>query len=289
MKINRFGLFMNNPMNIDDILASFNDVSSGFPTEAVESAIAQREQITPRLLALLEYTILNYKKVTEDQMDYIFAIYILSKFKEAKAFPLIVKLASLPDEWSVEIFGDCLIEALPRFLISTFHDELFLLKNLIENTSVNEWSRSAALKSLLGLVVSDKMERDELISYFRSLFNSILIDEPVFTANLIEAATDLYPDELFLEIDLAYENDKVDTSIIDIEMVIDVLDAGKEESIENNLYHNVYLSPIDNIEEDMSWMEVFDSEDESQLDEGDEDDSDGHDHQHCHSCDTHSH
>lgn len=280
---------MKNPMNIDNILASFNDVTSGFPSEAIDSALAQQEEITPQLLALLEYTILNYKKVTEDQMDYIFAIYILSKFREEKAFPLIVQLASLPEEWSVEIFGDCLTEALPRFFVSTFNEDLFLLKNLIENTSVNEWSRASALKSLLGLVVSDKMERDELISYFRSLFNSTLIDEPVFTANLIEAATDLYPDELFLEIDLAYDNDKVDTSIIDIETVIDVLDAGKEESIENNMYQNVYLSPIDNIEEDMAWMEIFDSENDAEFGEGDEDNSHEHNHQNCHSCDTHSH
>ncbi|HAT8938783.1 TPA: DUF1186 domain-containing protein [Legionella pneumophila subsp. pneumophila] len=98
--------------------------------------------------------------------------------------------------------------------ISTCSNEE-LLKKLIDNPNLNEWSRNAALKSLLGLVALDKLKRDELIDYIRMLFHSSLADDEDFLTRLVETASDIYPEELMQEINKAFEENKVDTFCVD--------------------------------------------------------------------------
>ncbi|CAH16590.1 hypothetical protein lpl2350 [Legionella pneumophila str. Lens] len=89
------------------------------------------------------------------------------------------------------------------------------MKKLIDNPNLNEWSRNAALKSLLGLVALDKLKRDELIDYIRMLFHSSLADDEDFLTRLVETASDIYPEELMQEINKAFEENKVDTFCVD--------------------------------------------------------------------------
>lgn len=244
-------------MHIEDILNHFDDPRGCFPKEALNAALEQKEAITPYLLSILKDTISNYEVVDDYHMDYTFSLYILSKFREKQAFPYILALASLPDEWPEELLGDCITEALARFIVSTFNDDLGEIKKLIENSNLNEWSRNAALKSLLGFVALDKLKRDELIDYIRTLFHSPLADDEDFVTRLVGIASDIYPEELMDEINKAFEEDKVDTFYIDKPWINRMLAMGKEECLNKHVYNNQSHLPIDDVEQEMSWMNAF--------------------------------
>lgn len=244
-------------MHIEDILNYFDDPKGRFPKEALNAALEQQEVITPYLLSILKDTISNYEAIDDYQMGYTFSLYILSKFREMEAFSYVLALASLPDEWPEELLGDCITEALARFIVSTFNGDLAAIKKLIENPNLNEWSRNAALKSLLGLVALNKLTRDELINYIRTLFHSPLADDENFVTRLVETASDIYPEELMEEINKALEEDKVNTFCVDKAWINHMLAMGKEECLSRHVYNDHYHLPIDDVEQEMLWMSGF--------------------------------
>lgn len=244
-------------MQLDEILNHFKDPKGKFPKDALNSALNQQEEITPHLLNILENVITNHDAIQMDQMDYIFSLYVLSKFREKKAFPYILAFASLPGELPEDLLGDCITEALARFIVSTFNGELLSIKTLIENPELNEWSRNAALNSLVGLVAIDKLKREELIDYLRSLLRSTLADNEMFTTRLVSVASDIYPEELMDEINQAFDDDMVDIYHVDKQWIAKILETGKEECLSRYVYNDQFHLPIDNVEEDMVWMSAF--------------------------------
>lgn len=235
-------------MEIEEILNCFNHPNGRFPTEALNAAQEKQEQIMPRLLSIVEDVVSNYRNVSADQMDYIFALYLLSKFREKRAFPHILALASLPEEWPEELLGDCITEALASFIVSTFNGDLSSIKKLIEDETLNEWSRNAGLNSLLGLVALEKLQRENLIDYLRFLFHSPLPDNEEFVTYLVNTASDLYPEELMDESNKAFDKDKFDTFCINKKWITRVLEQGKQKSLSDNVYNDHFHLPIDDVE-----------------------------------------
>jgi hypothetical protein len=86
-------------MEIQEILDELQYCTGKFPRQALQEALARREEITAPLLKILEDAgrdteILNQ----EEYMAPIFAMYLLAQFREKQAYPLIVGLLSVPDE-----------------------------------------------------------------------------------------------------------------------------------------------------------------------------------------------
>lgn len=250
-------------MDIQDVLHTFNHPPVGcFPSEAVNAALEQQEAITPHLLTILERTVSNYQSIELDRMDHVFALYLLSKFREKKALPHILALAALPGQWPEDLLGDCITEGLSRFIVSTFNEDLSLIKQVIEDETLNEWSRNAALNSLLGLVAIQKLQREDVIEYLRTLFHSPLVEDEGFATHLVRAASDLYPEELLQEINQLFEQDKVNQWVIVREVIEDILEEGKEQCLKEYVYEYLHHLPIDDVDKAMSWMAVFHTEQE---------------------------
>ncbi len=244
-------------MNVEEILLIFNNAKGYFPTAALNAALEQKEAITPALLSILEDIVSNYESADLDRMDYVFALNILSKFREKKAFPYILALASLPEKYSEDIFGDMITENLASFIVSTYDDNLDAIKKVIEDPNINQWSRNSAMKSLLGLVAIKKLTREEVNAYVRTLFYTSLIDDYDFSTNLVRVATELYPDDLNLEINQMFTDDRVDRFCIRQEDVLECLLEDKETFLLKNIDKNPFHLPLDNVENAMGWMQVF--------------------------------
>lgn len=244
-------------MQIEEILNHFKRAAGYFPTEALNAALAQQEAITPYLLAILENVVSDPNSVSIDQMDYLFSLYLLSKFREKQAFPLIITLASLPGDLPDELLGDFITEALSRFVVSTFNGDLVSIKALIENPELNDWSRYASLRSLLGLVALDRLKREELVEYLRLLFHSSLINNVDFATNVVHVAVNIYPEELIDEINNAFDSNKVNSDHLNKTWITEILEKGKEHCLEKYVYKTLFHLPIDNVEEAMGWMSAF--------------------------------
>ena len=90
------------------------------PKEQIEAAINNPVESTPVLLNLLKRAIEEFDELEDNYSGHIFALYLLSQFRETDAFPLVVELAKFPEEKLDMLIGDDITESLHRFLASTF-------------------------------------------------------------------------------------------------------------------------------------------------------------------------
>ncbi len=161
-------------------------------------------------------------------MLHMYAMYLLAQFREQATYPLLVKIFSTPGEISLDVTGDLVTEDLDRILASVCHNDLQPIKRMIEDSAVNEYVRSACLRTHVILVAAEKLPREHVVDYFRSLFQSKLERRPGFIwSALVSVSCDLYPEELLHDIEQAYDDGLVNLGDIRIEDVQHALTVRK--------------------------------------------------------------
>ena len=217
-------------MTIPEILQKLDHQDNKFPREALESAIAQQEAITPHLLDILDYAAKNPDEVLDkNNFSFLYALYLLGQFREQRAYPLVIKLASLDAKIVDELLGDTITEGLAQILASVCGGDTTLIKELAEKQQAEMFVRSAAFQSLVILAVNDITPREEVIGYFAALFDGKLeTDESYLWAALVSEAVDLYPAELYERIKRAFEEELVDETVVDLGWVEQHLAKGKD-------------------------------------------------------------
>ncbi len=224
------------------------------PRDALTKAIALREPVTPRLLKFLESQEEHADEMRgkENLMLHIYALYLLAQFREQRAYPIIVNFFSLPGDISVETTGDVVTEGLHRILASVYDGDDTPLKGLIEDANVNEHVRSAALKSFVVLVVCEKKSRKEIMAYFQSLFKGKLEkpSPPVWTS-LVNCSADLYPEEVYEDIQQVYADGLVEG--IEIDEVQKNYALGKKKALKKLNTNPQYTLIKETIKEMQNW------------------------------------
>ena len=218
-----------------------------------------REEIVPELLNVLETTLEKAERGVgyEGGAPYLYAMVLLAQFRETRAYPLIVRFASLPAEILEDLCSDFVTEDLPAALASVSGGDLKGIQSLIENPEASEWARGAALDALVILVKAGVASRDEIVLYFARLFRGGLEREysHVWDA-LVSAACDIYPGELQADIRKAYHADLVDPMFISMEDVEADLKLGKEQVLER-LARDAHFHVIEDTVKEMSWWACF--------------------------------
>jgi hypothetical protein len=166
-------------MEIDQILREFERPTGRFARAAVEAAVERREEITPELLRILEETTQRAAELVgeEDYMAHLYAMYLLAQFRETRAYPLVVRFASLPGDLLDSLCGDFIAEGLENVLASVCGGELGGIQSLIENEDIDQWVRGSAVSSLATLAASGQKSREDVLSYYASLFRGKLVRE----------------------------------------------------------------------------------------------------------------
>jgi hypothetical protein len=219
-------------MDVHQIVDRLEWFDGTFPRQALRAAIAQKDEVTPYLLEIIDEAENDALELLEqdDYMGHIYAMYLLAQFREKKAYPLIFSFFSLPGELASELTGDLVTESLHRILASVSCGDLGLIQSLAENEQADEFVRYAALESLLCLVAAGEISREEVMGYYKSLFNSSRTREPFHYWNgLVSCSTDLYPEEVLPEIKQAFAEGLVDEMFIDLGFVDRRLALGKEQ------------------------------------------------------------
>jgi hypothetical protein len=247
-------------LEISEILKELKYNSGKFPEEALENAVEKRDEIIPELLNIIEQADINIEDILDDEtyMAHVYAMFLLAQFREKRAYPLIVKFFSKPGNISMESVGDDVVtECLDRILASVSCGDTGLMKELAENPDLNEFIRDAGLIGLLKLFICGELSREELISYYKSLFEGKLEREGSSDISgmwgcLISCCCKLYPEELYDHIKKAFEDDIVDTFYISMNDVDNAIQRGKEKVLEETLKYNRGLIK-NTIEELESW------------------------------------
>ena len=239
----------------------------GFPVDAVEAAVARQADITPTLLTWLNNVVDHTDQVQDDDIGHMFALFLLSQFREKKAFESVIRLARLSEETLDYLIADCITDDLHRFIASTYNGDLSAIKNLIEDPQVNLWSRIAGLESLAILVHEGVLAIDDIAPYLSSLFNN----KAIFTGEhlisyLVSTCCYLDAQRFQEEIQKAFKDKKVDPLVMDADSFKNILanPAGQSlDELENMITDTVYEM------EDWACFNDSDDEDEDELSEED--------------------
>jgi hypothetical protein len=217
-------------LSVEEIMEVLAEDDWAFLHHALQQAAAKKDEITPHLLKALERAANNPEEVLDEEDDsFIYALYLLAQFREKLAYPLIIKLVSHPPELVDELLGVITTEDLHNILASVSLGDTSLIAQLVTNVEAEEYVRAAAIRSWLTLVVSGEKSREEVVDYYRSLFEGGLKDKnEVVWTELVDCATDLYPEELYRQIKKAFDDRLIDEFFIDLDWVDARMALGKE-------------------------------------------------------------
>ncbi len=227
-------------MNTQEIIQAFENLEGNFPGSELVAAREQKEEVTPALISIIEKTVENLESILKEEnyLGYVFALFLLAEFRESKAMPAVLNLISQPEEAAWEMMGDILTEDLGRILASISNGETDSIKQIIENDSLDDFVRTAALDAMLILTARGELSRKKLVAYFESLYQSGLEKQSSLVWNhLVVCSINIYPVELQTCIKEAYEKELVDEEFISIQFVEEALQSGKEvvlDWLENN-------------------------------------------------------
>jgi hypothetical protein len=246
-------------MQTAEILPQIERATGKFPRTAVEAAIARREEIVPELLRILDDTVERTAEhiADGDYMAHLYAMFLLAQFREVRAYPLVVRFASLPGDDLDALCSDFITEDLGRVLASVCGGELGGIQSLIENEETDEWVRGAALGSLVTLVAAGQKSREEILGYFAELFRGKLAREwSQVWDSLVSCSSDLYPAELLGDIEKAYEDELVEPGFIGFDDVERDLAMGKDRALAR-LANNPHSRLVEDTVKEMEWWACF--------------------------------
>jgi phosphoglycolate phosphatase-like HAD superfamily hydrolase len=243
-----------------EIVGQFQRLNGKFARAAVEAAIEssgeRREEITLALLSVLEETVERAEEFAEDgeYMAHFYAMYLLAQFREARAYPLVVRLAQLPSDLLEDLCGDFVTETLGPVLTSVCDGDLTGLKEIIENADADEWARGEALSYLVSLVALGHKSREEIVEYFASLFGGKMERQKSFAWDeLVSCSADLWPEELLGPIEQAYADGLLDEDVIALDDVRDDLAKGKDAVLAGLASNRHYRVVKDTLKEFGRW------------------------------------
>jgi len=248
--------------NVTELLEAFRILDGIYKKEQVDAAIELKEEITPFLIEILEKVLADPDTYIEndDLYDHIYSLMLLGHFKESKAHNLIIDLFSLPDEIPHELFGDLTTSDLPTILLRTCGGSIERIKSMASNKNVDDYCRISALNAMAYAVVEGIASREEVISFFGTLFSGNETDEDSdFWGLLASLAYDLYPEELMDTIKKAYDDGLIASGMIRYEDFEQALEDGKERCLER-LKSDLERQSLDDIHDSMSWWACFNEE-----------------------------
>lgn len=243
-------------MVMEQLLQTIRYNEGKFPRDELQRIIEQKEEAIPYLLQIMNDLKEDYTKVIDrpNRMDFIYAYYLLAQFQVKELFPIMIDILSLPNDISDQIFGDDIADNIGRILATVYNGEIDMLMRLIESTEANEYARGQALKALVVLVYNGELTRDFVMGYFKQLMNGKLSDTNYYlNAEIVNCCNDLYPEEVYADIQRLYEEQVIETFVIRMNDIDKTLKKTKNEILHRNQKDYKFQFMTDAIEELQSW------------------------------------
>lgn len=248
-------------MEIQEILDAFQFNDGTYKREHVDAAAKLKGEITPHLIGILDTVLSDPEPYIEDEdrLDHVYAVILLGHFEESRAHDVIVDILSIPGNISYQLFGDLVTENFPAILFQTCGGSLARLRSLALNKDAYDFCRGSALQAMVYAVVDGMVAREEVLSFFRSLFTGTEAEEDsAFWSLLANCVYELYPAELMPMIEKAYQDDLIDSLDIRLEDFEDALQYGKEHAFER-VRRDMQRGVHTDVHDYMSWWHCFKS------------------------------
>ncbi len=248
-------------MEIQEVLDALQFNDGTYKREHVDAAVKLKGEITPHLIGILDTVLSDPEPYIEDEgrFDHVYAVILLGHFEESRAHDVIVDILSIPGKIPYQLFGDLVTENFPTILFQTCGGPLDRIRSLALNKDAYDFCRGSALQAMVYAVVDGMVAREEVLSFFRSLFTGTEAEEDsAFWSLLANCVYELYPAELMPVIEKAYQDDLIDSLNIRLGDFEDALQYGKEQSFERvrgNMQRGIHTD----VHDYMSWWHCFKS------------------------------
>ncbi len=265
------------PMSVTEILKQLETIPDRDEFApygvALRAAVAQREAITPELMAAIDRVSAEPGPYLEHQERclHLFAIYLLAQFRETGASDCFVRFFSLPGEQSLDLTGDLVTVHGAAVLASVCGGDPAPLLRLAHDETVSEFVRAQAIDGLLVQCTWGERPREAVIGDLRGLFSSLPKPGDGFIWAALVGAVDTFNAlELLPEVRQAYAKGLVDESIIGLGD-IDPSEPRRPGSFplpsgdERLRWFEERNAPIDAINECSSWVCFRDEDEDSEL------------------------
>jgi len=151
----------------DQVLIELGKDRSTHPLEALESADAHRGVLVQPLLQVLERCVTDPDSASDaDAQLFCYALYLVAKWRERRAYQLVIRCLSLPHAASTRLSGDVLTQDGARILAAVCDGDLEPINRLVLNRDADEFSRGVAVAALALLAVWAEVPRDKIFDYF---------------------------------------------------------------------------------------------------------------------------
>ena len=177
--------------SIKEILESIEYYDESFPEDSIKELLNREEESKNYLLKYMEEFKKNiFKHLNEeDYIGHIYAVIILSKFKEKKLCPLFLDLLKLPGTRVYELFDTIIPEYGARIIASIYDGNMDSIVDVLNDKKANEYAKAVIIQGLKVLCINKKLNVAELEEFFIELLegklkikNQVLLLEILYTS-----------------------------------------------------------------------------------------------------------
>jgi Protein of unknown function (DUF1186) len=223
-------------MNLEEILDCLSVYDGIYKRECVDAAVQHQEEITHRLLSLLDEVLAQPEAYVERENyhSHFYAVVLLAYFQETRAHQRIIDLFSLPGELTEALFGDMKTETLPVLLYQTCGGNFDRIRAMISNPEVDVYCRSSAAVVLALGVVDERLTREEALDFLTDFLKHQEAEPPNEFPSLIAGTIyDLYPEGYMEVIESAYQKGLIDPFAVRLEEFQENLERGLEPALQD--------------------------------------------------------
>jgi hypothetical protein len=249
-------------MTAEVILAVLANDMSDVPPSVLESADAHRPVLVEPLLRAIEHALRDPVGASPDEARlFSYALYLLAKWREPRAYPYVVRWLALPGDGAFELAGDIVTEDGGRILAAVCDGDLEPIKALILDRQVDEFGRSAGVTALALLAAWAEVPRESIVEWFLWLAEEGLEREPgQVWNNLAGSSADIEALPLFPELRLAYAEGLIAPEFMHLSELDDVEAAPRGSVLED--FRDEHFPIVDVVDATGWWAGVGDDTEE---------------------------
>jgi Protein of unknown function (DUF1186)/SEC-C motif len=251
-------------MTADEVLAVLASDMPVVPPSVIESADAHRVALVEPLLSTIEHSLRDPAGASPAEATlFSYALYLLAKWREPRAYPYVVRWLSLPGEGPFEIAGDIVTQDGGRILAAVCDGDLEPIQALVLDRGADGASRAAGITALSLLAAWAEVPREPIVDWFLWLAQEGLEREPGQVWNgLAGASADMEALPLFPDLRRAFAEGLIETVFMHVKE-LDEIEAAPRGSVLEDYKERQY--PIDNVWNATSWWRRSDRFDDDQV------------------------
>jgi hypothetical protein len=241
-------------MSADALLRTLADDDPDLLEEALTSADALRATLVVPLLEVLERGVRQPQSISdEDASLFSYALYLMAKWRETRAYPHVVRWLTLPEDDTDELTGDIVTQDGGRILASVCDGDLDPIVALIVNREANQWGRSAGVTALALLAAWAEVPRDVVVDRLAWLLREGLERHAGAAWDSLAAnCADVEAIELFPDLRQAYADGLVDPRFMHESELDEVEQTTRGETIRDIRER---YPPVDDVIEATRWWD----------------------------------